>query len=268
MSIRHTTLPVRLLRLARIGLHIAQGLFTAALVFPPATQSRRQWLTRRWSVQLLEILNVEVRVYGTPPGRELDAVMFVANHISWLDIYALNTVKPARFIAKSEVRAWPLVGWLAEKTGTLFIERGRRHDTGRIATIATQALREGHCLCFFPEGTTTDGTTMLPFKTSLLQPAINAGAHLWPLAIRYPLPDGGANTAIAYWGDVTMMQSVRAVLKQHQPVIELHFSPPLPSIGRERRALAEEARQLIAALLNLPPRTTPGIPGGPPGTMQ
>lgn len=252
----------------RFALHVVQGLLTAALVFPAIDGDQREWLKRRWSVQLLEILNVFVQVYGTPPGKEVRGAMFVANHISWLDIYALNTVKPMRFIAKSEVRSWPLVGWLAEKTGTLFIERSRRHDTGRVATMATQALRSGSCLCFFPEGTTTDGTVLLPFKTSLLQPAINAGAHLWPLAIRYPLANGGINTAIAYWGEVTMKQSVAEILKQQRIQVALHFLPPLATAGQERRALAHEVRQSIAALLNLPPHAALETPAGLPAAAR
>jgi 1-acyl-sn-glycerol-3-phosphate acyltransferase len=268
VSIRNNPLPVQWFRLARFALHVVQGLLTAALVFPAIKVEQREQLKQRWSVQLLEILNVIVRVSGALPPEKVRGALFVANHISWLDIYALNTVKPMRFIAKSEVRAWPLVGWLAEKTGTLFIERSRRHDTGRVATIATQALRSGSCLCFFPEGTTTDGTTLLPFKTSLLQPAIDAGVQIWPLSIRYPLADGGINTAIAYWGDVTMWQSVKEILKQQRILVELHFCTPLPAAGQVRRALADEARQAIAALLNLPAPAVPETPACLPDAVQ
>jgi len=268
LSASQTSLPIRLFRLARIALLIAQGLLTAALVFPLITPATRGRLAQRWSVRLLEVLNINVKVCGAIPNHAVQRTMFIANHISWIDIWALYGVHPMHFIGKAEIRAWPLVGWLAEKGGTLFIERSRRRDIVRVAQAATQALRNGDCLGFFPEGTTTDGTDLLPFKTSLLQSAIDTGAVLWPLAIRYPLPDGSPNTAIAYWADITMMQSLREVLKQRQPVIELHFCPPLPTAGRERRELAQEVRQIISALLNLPPRTAPGIADGLPDATR
>ena len=189
--------------------------------------------------------------------------MFVSNHITWLDIWALNGVRPLRFIAKSEIRNWPLVGWLAEQGGTLFIERGKRQDTGRITRASTQALRDGDCLCIFPEGTTTDGTEVRQFKTSLLQPSIDAGAMLWPLSIHYPLPNGEANTAIAYWADVTMMQSLKEVLKQRQIRVELSFGTPLSTTGQDRRSLARKSREVIVSLLNLPPRMAPETAGDP-----
>lgn len=268
MNASQTSLLIRLFRLVRVALLIAQGLLTAALVFPVITPATRDRLAQSWSIRLLDVLNISVKVSGTIPNHAIWCAMFVANHISWIDIWALYGVHPMHFIGKSEIRAWPLVGWLAEKSGTLFIERGRRRDIVRVAQAATQALRNGDCLGFFPEGTTTDGTDLLPFKTSLLQSAIDTGAVLWPLAIRYPLADGSPNTAIAYWADVTMMQSLRKVLKQRQPVIELHFCPPLPTVGRERRELAHEVRQIISTLLNLQPRTAPGTAGGLPDAAR
>lgn len=242
---------------------IAQGLLTAALLFPVATRSRREWLIQRWSAHLLQVLNITVTLHGSFPGYEIHNVMFVSNHITWIDIWALNQVRPVRYIAKAEIRRWPLVGWLAKQGGTLFIERGRRQETGRIGRIATQALLKGHCLCIFPEGTTTDGTHLRPFKTSLLQPAINAGTLLWPLAIHYPLPNGDTNTAIAYWADVTMMQSLREVLKQRQIKVELRFGTPLSTKGQDRRTLARQTKEIIAALLNLAPRMAPETAGDP-----
>lgn len=185
--------------------------------------------------------------------------MFIANHISWLDVYALNQIRPARFVAKADVRNWPIVGWLAEKTGTLFIERGRRQDTGRVANAATDALVEGGCLCYFPEGTTTDGSQLLPFKGSLLQAAINANARVWPLAIKYPLPDGSNNLSLTFIGDDTLMGSLLNILKQRRSVVELHFGEPVVASGLVRRELTEEMECVIAALLRLPVRAAPEI---------
>ena len=140
----------------------------------------------------------------------------VANHISWIDIWAIKQAFPVNFVAKSEVRDWPVIGWLAQRVGTLFIERARRHDTGRTASSMEEGLRQNACLCLFPEGTTTDGTELKPFKTGLLQSAINTESTVWPVALRYPRADGGINTAIAYDGDTTLLESMLAVLKQRE----------------------------------------------------
>jgi 1-acyl-sn-glycerol-3-phosphate acyltransferase len=261
VNANQTSLPIRVFRSARLGLHILQGLLIAALGFPFANRDRRERLIQRWSVQLLEVLNVSVALDGQIPDSKTQRIMFVANHITWLDIWAINSVRPMRFIAKQEIRTWPLVGWLTQKGGTLFIERKRRQDTGRITRAATQALRDGDCLCIFPEGTTTDGTEVRQFKTSLLQPSIDAGAMLWPLSIRYPLPGGEINTAIAYWADVTMMQSLKEVLKQRQIKVKLRFGTPLSTTGQDRRTLAQQSREVIVALLSLPPRKGPETHG-------
>lgn len=177
--------------------------------------------------------------------------MFVANHVSWIDIHALNSIHGLRFIAKSEIRGWPLFGWFAEKVYTLFTERTRRQDAGRMVEITADSLRAGDCLCFFPEGTTSDGTQLLPFKSSLMQAAINAGAQIWPVSIRYPHADGRVNTEMAYHGEMSMLESIQLVLSQRSPVVELHFSTPISTHGYERRDLSVQAKQMIASGLNV-----------------
>lgn len=172
------------------------------------------------------------------------------------------------FVAKAEIRSWPLVGWLASQTGTLFVARDRRRDTGRVLSDVELALRQRRNLCLFPEGTTTDGSELKPFKPSLLQAAVKTGALLWPVAIRYPAVDGGINRAIAYCGNITFWQSLRAVLRQKELLIELYFAEPLPASGQDRQHLAQQARQSIASLLHLPPHAASDIPGGPPAVPQ
>lgn len=249
---RRTPRIVRAWRLARLAWHLLGGVGIAALLLPRLSAERREQRIQQWCAEVLHILHVRVTVLGEPPPAGTRTTLFVANHISWIDIWALKATYPMRFVAKAEIRSWPLVGWLAERTGTLFITRERRHDTGRVVRAVEQALRDGACLCLFPEGTTSDGTRLMPFKASLTQAAIAAQAQLWPLAIRYPDADGQPNTAIAYHGDMTMKQSLREVLKQPQIEIELEFAAPLQAGGLERRALAAQARSAIAALLNLP----------------
>jgi 1-acyl-sn-glycerol-3-phosphate acyltransferase len=182
--------------------------------------------------------------------------MFVANHISWVDIHAINSILPIRFIAKSDIKSWPVFGYLAKKANVLFIERGKQHDAARIVDIVERSLKTGDNLCLFPEGTTTDGTEILPFKGSLIQSAIQAHTTIWPVAIRYPRADGSANTEVAYAGETTLAQSIQQVLLQKNPVIELHFLTPIATVNladedKNRRALTHYIQSMISKKLSL-----------------
>ena len=140
-----TPLPMRVYRYARVSLHVFQGIATTAFVFPMIGLPRRQALIRRWSERLLRIMHVEAQVQGLPAGGLPGNMLIVANHISWLDIFVLNTVQPARFIAKAELKRWPLVGLMIAGCGTLFIERERRRDAHRVNDHARAK--------FWPRGT-------------------------------------------------------------------------------------------------------------------
>lgn len=231
--------------------HILYGFFIAGVILPRVNARRREWWISRWCAELLAVLNIRLIAHGTIPGKDITGTMFVSNHVSWLDIHALNSIHAVRFIAKSEIRGWPLFGWFAEKVNTLFTERTRRQDAGRMVEITADSLRAGDCLGFFPEGTTSDGAQLLPFKGSLMQAAINAGAQIWPVSIRYPNVDGSFNTEMAYYGEMSLLESIRRVLAQHSPVVELHFSAPLSTHGHDRRGLSILAKQAIASGLNL-----------------
>ncbi|OIP15501.1 MAG: hypothetical protein AUK53_04260 [Betaproteobacteria bacterium CG2_30_59_46] len=242
---------IRTLRLARLVLHLLLGVIKVALLFPHANQARRTALIRRWSVRVLAILHVRLSVKGEVPDPSAAGVMFVANHISWLDIYLLDAVCPVRFVSKAEVRAWPVIGWLAVKIGTLFIERARRHDTARAGREVVDALGQGDCVAVFPEGTTSNGTWLRPFHASLLQSAITSGARLWPVAIRYVHRDGTANLSPAYVDDMSFGASLFRILNQPDMEAEITYLEPLPVQGRSRRELAALAEKAIANALNL-----------------
>jgi 1-acyl-sn-glycerol-3-phosphate acyltransferase len=255
-----TPLPLRVYRHARVSLHVFQGIATTAFVFPMIGLLRRQALIRRWSERLLRIMNIESRVHGLPPGGLPGNMLIVANHISWLDIFVLNTVQPARFIAKAELKRWPLVGLLIAGCGTLFIERERRRDAHRVNDHAREVLAAGDTIAIFPEGTTTDGTTLLPFHGSLLQPVIDAKGDLQPIAIRYLNRDGTYNDAPAYVGDLTFMGSFWRVLGERAMVVDMTLTPALAAHARHRRELSREAEQAIRGVLGLNARA-PGTGG-------
>lgn len=251
MHSRHTTKLTRIFRITRLVIHTLYGLFIAGALLPHANAQWRNRLISRWCRQLLAVLNIRLITQGALPAADVAGVMFVANHVSWADIHALNSVHAVRFVAKSEIRGWPVFGWIAEKVNTLFTERTRRHDAGRMVKTTADSLRAGDCICFFPEGTTSDGTGIGVFKGSLMQAAIDANAQVWPVAIRYPQVDGSANREMAYYGDMSLLQSMQQVLMQRAPAVELHFLPPITSAGLERRQLSLLARQAIAQGLGL-----------------
>jgi 1-acyl-sn-glycerol-3-phosphate acyltransferase len=266
---RSNSLLTRTSRLAQLVLHLLVGVVKAALLLPRASRARRTEMIRLWSVRVLTILNVRLRIKGEVPNSSTAGVMFVANHVSWLDIYLLNSVRPLRFVSKSEVRAWPVIGWLVAKVGTLFIERARRQDMVRTNREVADALRQGDCVAVFPEGTTSNGTLLRPFHASLLQSAISSEARLWPVAIRYAYRDGTINLAPAYVDDMSFGASLFRILREPELSAEITYLEPLPVQDRNRRELAALAEQAITSALNLAaPCRKPDKSAYPPGALR
>ncbi len=241
----------RTYRIIRLAVHVLYAVAMAGLIFPWIAEKIRLRLERRWSAGLMRIMNIRIHVQGTPPDLTARNIMLIANHVSWLDIYLLCTVRPARFVSKSDVRAWPVVGWLAYKVGTFFIDRARRHDTARVNHEMSAALNHGGCVAVFPEGTTSHGDKLLPFHASLLQPAVQSESKIWPAAIRYLHADGSLNLAATYVGEVSFGESLAQILGQPEMYAELVFMAPINAHGKTRRELARLAEQAIADALNL-----------------
>jgi 1-acyl-sn-glycerol-3-phosphate acyltransferase len=192
--------------------------------------------------------------------------MLVSNHVSWLDVWVIHAVSPVRFVAKSDVRRWPVIGWLVERAGTIFIERAKRHDTARTNRTIVETLTRGERVGIFPEGTTTDGTHLRPFHASLFQPALGAGAHVVPVAVRYPSRDGAVNLDAAYAGERSLLESLRLILRQRRLRAEVTFAPVIEISGKTRREIAREAEEAIARALRLAvPDRRPGTASGPRG---
>jgi 1-acyl-sn-glycerol-3-phosphate acyltransferase len=258
--LQQSNLATRLYRISHILIHTIVGLTIAAFVLPFIKKNSTLRLIKWWCGGLLRAFNIRVITYGNVPAPNTQGVMFVANHISWSDIHALNSLIPLRFIAKSDIKDWPIFGYLVQKANTLFIDRSKRQEAGRIVKATAESLNAGDNLCFFPEGTTTDGTgtgangskdkLVLPFKGSVLQAAINANTHVWPVAIRYINADGSINTDMAYAGDTSLIESMHQVLKQKKPVVELHFLQPIAAHGQNRRDLTLAAYNAIVNCLS------------------
>ena len=202
---------------------------------------RRKQLEQRFFRTALQALGLEVAIEGTPsiaPG-----TLFLANHISFADVLALATRIDAAFVAKSDVRHWPLIGPLAARFGTIFVERGRLLDAGQQAERLARHLRVGQSLVLFPEGTTSTGAGVLPFHSALLA-AAEAAQAIQPVAIRYS--DAARR---AYVGDETFVANL-VRLAPYRAWVELVFLPPLDlTLRTDRKALAQAARSAIEAEL-------------------
>jgi 1-acyl-sn-glycerol-3-phosphate acyltransferase len=233
--------------------HALAAALILRLVFPRVSPERRRALNKWWAAKLLRIVGVVVRVEGDPPAATGAGAMIAANHISWLDIFAVQAARPTRFVAKSEVRDWPLAGWIAERAGTLFIRRGLRRDTARINELVHAALEQGDCVGIFPEGTTTEGDTLLKFHSSLFEPAVANGARVHACAISYAHADGTPCRAVAYVGELSFTQSLGLVIRQRGVIARVRFADGIPAGNQTRREVATAARMRVARLLGLEP---------------
>lgn len=238
----------RWLRITRLVLHIARGLFISTCFFPFQSTQRRKHEIQSWSAQLLRMLAVRLHVHGAPHTSR--PLMLVANHVSWLDIASINAVLPARFVAKSEIRQWPVVGWLSARTGTLFIRRARRRDTAVINGHASGALLAGDVVAVFPEGGASDGETLLKFHSSLLEPAIAVDAIVQPMAIRYERSDGSMCSEAVYAENRSTWEVLLAMTTQRTIDAHVWCLEPIMHAQRHRRELAAEARDAILRTLD------------------
>lgn len=241
--------PLRWYRYVRLLLQLFAGLLTVALLFPVYGRERRWRAIQRWSAGVVRCLGIEVVVHNEPP-RGQRALLGVSNHVSWVDIQLIHAVWRVRFVAKSEVRNWPAIGWLSARTGTLFIERGRHRHAAHINQAIHRAFAAGDAISVFPEGTTSDGRGLLKFHASLLQPAVDENALVVPLALRYLREDGSIDVAPAYVGDDSLMHTLAAIVARRRIRAEVRFLPPIDAAGRARRELAQLSHAAIAQALS------------------
>lgn len=234
-------------RLAGALLHLLRGLVIIRLRFGRLDAAGRQQEIQRWSAGLLRVLGLALRVEGRPrPG----ATLVIANHVSWLDIAALHASCPqARFVSKSEVRHWPVVGWLVAQAGTLFIERASKRDALRVVHQVAEALQAGQCVAVFPEGTTSDGRGLLPFHANLLQPAIATATPVQPAVLRYADLHHAVSPAAEFVGNTTLAQSLWAIATAEGLTVTLHWLPPEATAHADRRVLAAHLQAVVGQAL-------------------
>lgn len=240
-----------LLRLLRMLAHLARGWWTIYRHFPALEASARNAAVQAWAQRMLACTGVELRVLGDVP--QAGPVLLAANHISWLDILVLHAARHCRFISKADIQHWPLLGTLATAGGTLYITRESRRDALRVVHQMAACLRAGEVLAVFPEGTTGDGATVLPFHANLLQAAISAQAPVVPVGLRFlDARSGRASFAPCYIGNDTLLGSVWRTLCAQDLVAVVHFGSAQDAEGRDRRHWAADLHRDVTQLRGSP----------------
>ena len=203
-------------------------------------------VTRAWQGGLMRVFGFRLRRIGTPvPG----ATMFVANHVSWVDILALHSQRMMGFVAKHEISRWPLVGWMASKGETIFHRRGSQESLGGVLDEMQARLREGRSVGVFPEGRTRGGDELGPFHARIFLAAVEAGVPVQPVALRYG-EGGSAQAVVAFGPGENFVSNFLRLLGEPARVGEVMFLEPIaPGQGDGRRRIAELARERIVAAM-------------------
>lgn len=204
--------------------------------------ARARWLQRH-SRRALAIFKLKPQIAGPVPSRGL----LISNHLSYLDILVLSAITPAVFVSKADVKFWPLVGWLAQLGGTVFVDRERRIHVGQVNDEIQSALNGGALVVLFPEGTSSNGDGVLLFKSALLEPAARPGQLLTVGCIRYALDDGDAGEEICYWGNHTFFPHLLNLLAKRAVRVSVRFAA-IPPNGADRKQLAVQLREEILKL--------------------
>lgn len=207
--------------------------------------ARSAWL-HRWGKAFARLLHLRIKVVGTPPRQGL----IVSNHLSYVDIVTYAAVQPQAFVSKAEVKDWPVIGWLTQCAGTLYIRRDQRADVHRLALTFKPIVDQGIVITFFPEGTSSDGTKVLPFRSSLMEPAVE---HRWPVTpahIRYKLATGSVADEVCYWRDMTFGPHFLNLLSLREIEAEIRFGEPVVD-AKDRKQLTNELHARVVALANL-----------------
>jgi len=206
-------------------------------------RDRVRWLSRA-SVQHTKWIGVRIRVHGEIPGGGL----IVANHVSYVDIIALSAIAGCAFVSKKEVARWPVFGLYARLSATVFVDRERRGAVAEAAPEMRARLDAGVPLTLFPEGTSTDGSDVLPFRSSLFEPVVELGCPVTACALRYSLDGGSVADEVAYWREMTLAPHLLNLLGKTGVTLDMHFGPSSRRTG-DRKTLARDLHAEVRALL-------------------
>lgn len=205
-------------------------------------RDRALWMQRSCQ-RYVKLLRIDLEVIGEPPKGGL----MVCNHLGYIDIIVLCAVTPCVFVSKYDVKYWPIFGYFAGLGGTLFVKREKRTDVGRLAEEMQEVLTQGVPLALFPEGTSSGGDSVLPFKSALLEPVTQLDLPVTPAAIEYSLAEGSVRDEICYWADMTLVPHMMNVFSQERIGAKVVFGEPRYHKG-DRKQLAKELHAEVLQL--------------------
>jgi 1-acyl-sn-glycerol-3-phosphate acyltransferase len=239
-------------RLPALLLHVTLGLVLVSLMMGPVGRRLRiggergdRWGIRTWSRLMMRCFGMRTTRVGTPlPG----AALFVANHVSWIDITLLHSQRVVGFVAKKEIERWPLIGFLASRGGSIFHHRGDNESLHGVMHQMLERLRAGRAIGVFPEGRTCNGQEVNVFHARIFQPAVLAQCLVQPVALKYG-PGGAAQTVVAFQKRENFLQNFWRLLGEPPRPVEVHFLEPTAAEGQGRRQLAEVCRERIVAAM-------------------
>jgi 1-acyl-sn-glycerol-3-phosphate acyltransferase len=234
-------------KLLKIFLHVLRGYWFSKTQYSRLTLEDQQQEIQKWARKTLDLIGISLQVRGVPAK---GGVLRVANHISWLDIVVMHASGHCRFVAKSEIRGWPVIGALTTSAHSLYIVRASSRDALRVVHQMAQALRDGDALTVFPEGTTGDGTSLLPFHGNLLQAALSVKAPIQPIALKFIDSQSGERSfAPCYVGNDTLIGSLWRTLSTSGITAVVNYGDIYLSNEESRRDLALKMRQKVQDLL-------------------
>jgi 1-acyl-sn-glycerol-3-phosphate acyltransferase len=204
--------------------------------------ARTEWL-HRWCRFACRVLGIRVTTHGAMPRSGL----LVCNHLSYLDIIVLSSIRPCIFVAKHDVAGWPLFGWLAKAAGTIFVDRQRPLTTAFAVNRIHAAIATRLPVVLFPEGTSSDGSTVLPFKSSLLESAVQLRCPVAVGAVGYALDHGSVADEVCYWRDMTLLPHLLNLFFKREIRSSCSFSPPKVRCGN-RKQIAHELREEVVSM--------------------
>ncbi len=215
------------------------------LVVRPRTLAQRSFWRQRMCLRIAACMGMHIDVMGRVPATG----MIVCNHLSYLDAVVLGAVWPAVFVAKSEVRKWPLVGWLTAGGGTVYLQRENVRAAVEVNRALASALQQQLPIVVFPEGTTTGATDPLPFHPALFDPALRSGASVWPAALAYTINGRSERVAdrVCYWGDMTFLPHLVGLMRQRniRAVLRVADAPVVAAARNQAAAMAHDAVQTM-----------------------
>lgn len=250
-------------RLLLIAFYILFLVLFVILILPVLTDETRATWVRRLARVVPRLMGIRVQVTGSIPDEEAvwmgrragkTGFMVCSNHISFIDIFLLDSLLPVRFVAKKEIESWPVFGLIARGAGTLFIDRSRRRAVLEMTEVMNETLKAGESVLFFPEGTTGEGRVLLPFYANLFASAVATEADLLPVVIRYT-QNGEVTTIPSYAGSIPLFTVIKRVVFSPGLAAEVQVLEPIRTAGIDRKALCAQTSAVMSVALGVPDAT-------------